>query len=36
MRDPKPHWKKSHKCWYVKIDGQFHRLDPDKPQAGKI
>lgn len=33
MRDPKPHWKKSHKCWYLKLNGEFIRLDPDKEVA---
>lgn len=33
MRIAKPHWKESHKCWYVKLKGKFHRLDPDKQKA---
>jgi len=33
MRQPKPYWKTSHRCWYVKIDGRHHRLDPDEKKA---
>jgi integrase/recombinase XerD len=33
MRIPKPHWKESHKCWYVKLRGRFYRLDPDRDKA---
>ncbi len=33
MRTPQPTWKKSHKCWYVKLDGKFVRLDPDEKKA---
>ncbi len=33
MRVPKPHWKPSHKCWYLKLDGKFIRLDPDETIA---
>jgi site-specific recombinase XerD len=33
MRHPKPYWKASHQCWYVKIDGQHKRLDPDEEKA---
>jgi len=36
MRQPKPFWKKSHRCWYVKIDGIQHRLDPDEKKAWKL
>ena len=33
MRQPKPYWKTSHKCWYVKIRNRHIRLDPDKALA---
>jgi integrase len=33
VRQPQPYWKASHKCWYVKINGRHHRLDPDKKKA---
>ena len=33
MRIPQPHWKESHKCFYVKLKGKFHRLDPDQSKA---
>jgi len=33
MRQPKPYWKASHRCWYVKIDYRHYRLDPDKEKA---
>ena len=36
MRIPKPHWKKSHKCYYVKIGKTFHRLDPDETKAREM
>ena len=36
MREPKPYWKASHLCWYVKINGRHHRLDPDKEKAWEL
>ena len=33
LRIPKPHWKESHKCWYVKLKGKFYRLDADREKA---
>ncbi len=36
MRQPKPFWKASHKCWYVKIKGIQHRLDPDEEKAWQL
>ncbi len=36
MREPKPYWKASHSCWYVKINGRHHRLDPDKEKAWEL
>ncbi|MBI3464896.1 MAG: hypothetical protein HY000_17845 [Planctomycetes bacterium] len=36
MRIPQPYWKHSHNCWYVKIDGKHHRLDPDEEKAKEI
>ena len=36
MRIPKPHWKRSHSCWYVQIARKMYRLDPDKEKADEI
>ncbi len=36
MRIPQPRWKKSHKCYYVRLKGKFHRLDPDERKAYQI
>ena len=36
MRQPKPFWKTSHKCWYVKLNGVQHRLDPDEEKAWQL
>lgn len=36
MREPRPYYKASHKCWYVNIDGKQHRLDPDEAKARKL
>jgi len=35
-REPKKHWKASHKCWYVKVRGEFIRLDPDEEKAQQL
>jgi integrase len=35
-REPQKHWKASHKCWYVKVNGQFIRLDPDDDKAQQL
>jgi site-specific recombinase XerD len=36
MKQPKPFWKESHKCWYVQLRGKQHRLDPDREEAWKL
>lgn len=36
MRVPQPHYKKSHKCWYVQIRRKMYRLDPNKAIADAI
>ena len=36
MRMPEPFFKKSHKCWYVEIDGKQKRLDSDEDKAWKL
>jgi len=36
MRESKPHWKASHRCWYVNINGKQARLDPDEQTAIKM
>lgn len=33
MRQPKPYFKKSHRAWYVNIDGRPVRLGPDETEA---
>lgn len=33
MREPTPYFKKSHRCWYVNIQGKPVRLDKDKDKA---
>jgi len=32
-REPRPYWKKSHRQWYVKIDGTHYPLGRDKEAA---
>ena len=32
----KPFYKKSHCCWYVKIDGREVRLDPNEETSHEI
>ena len=34
-RLPKPWWRESKKCWYVKLKGVQTRLDPDEKKATK-
>ncbi len=34
-RFPKPFFKKSHRCWYVELDGKQVRLGPDEAAAHK-
>src|SRR5262245_40361095 len=36
MRVPKPHYRKSHKCWYLKIKDELIRLDPDEKTAWSL
>lgn len=36
MKQPKPFWKKSHKCWYVQRGDKQIRLDPDKEKAWQM
>lgn len=36
MREPKPYFKASHKCWYVQIGNKQHRLDPDEKTAWQL
>ena len=33
MREPKVYWKKSHRCFYVNLNGKATRLDPDETKA---
>lgn len=33
MRQPRPYWKKTHNCYYLNLDGETIRLDPDKKIA---
>lgn len=35
-KQPKPWWRKQTQCYYVRIDGVQHRLDPDKGKADKL
>jgi integrase/recombinase XerC len=36
VRIPKPYWKKSHKCWYVNLNGHPRRLDPNEAKAKEL
>jgi integrase/recombinase XerC len=36
MRIPQPRWKKSHRCYYVRLKGKFIRLDPDEKKAYQL
>jgi integrase len=33
MRTPRPYFKTSHKCWYLRLDGRDIRLDTDEKKA---
>ena len=33
MRKPKPYFKKSHRAWYVNLNGRPHRLGTDEQEA---
>jgi len=35
-RLPKPWWRESRKCWYVKINGKMTRLDPDEKKSTRM
>lgn len=36
MRQPKPFYRNSLKCWYLRIGKKFIRLSKDKPEAWKL
>src|SRR4051794_32750760 len=36
MREVKPYYKKSHRCYYVNLNGKPTRLDPNRDIAWKL